>query len=219
MNVLTLTIPLDNKGALIRGSDMLHGLAKDLDSKTPPSTNDTSPEIAGDTSPEITNTVNTEGDKTPIVDKDGLRWDSRIHVASKAVLKSGIFRLQGKATPELIAQVKQEQNQMSAGVSETATGGFEIGAGGEVEQIENNSIANQAFGGNNEQKPHVTTTPISFAELMKKTTARQLEKPDFAQTVQAVLADNKIPSLSALIPMVELIPVVDASLDQLWLTA
>jgi hypothetical protein len=224
MSNISITLPLDNKEALQRASDMLMGLANDLTGETlgiKSTVEETKPAAS------VKKETTSDNDELPLdhIDTKGLRWDDRIHVASRAILKDGSYRLKGKATPELIEQVKQEQQAMQAaadaanGVAPEGALEFEIGANGEAAPVTTQSnIASQVLG-NSTAQPEPTPTndePLDFASLVQSITARQAQKAEFSSIVDAVLAENNVNGLTSLLSYPDLVPVIGKRLDELW---
>ena len=221
MGNISITIPL-TVIALVRASDMLHGLAKDIgDSNTLPIASKVEKDDATPsnnihetvTMPETveTNISTFENPDITKPDKTNLFWDARIHTGSQLIVKrSGEWKLIRNTLSALVEQVRTEQANITAG----ATGAieFELGANGEAQP----TTAESVFGNGSNESTSEQTQGIDFAGLMMKITNRQTEKPEFKNIIDAVLAENSVASLPALIPMTDAIPVIDKRLDELW---
>jgi len=225
MNNMSITIPLEYN-ALVRASDMLHGLAQDCkrddgtDLKAVAPTTPVEPVQATPVEPVQATPVETvqatpvQATPTPPVqpdpsepDANGIRWDGRIHTKSKTRLVRGdTWKLIRNIDPALVEQVKAEQDQMT---EEQVPLAFEIGSDDQAAPIASQTFAPVAA----VVEPVVAVT---FPSLMQKITQRRVERPEFGDIINAVLAEFNVPSLPALVPMVEIIPQIDARLDQLW---
>jgi len=83
------------------------------------------------------------------------------------------------------------------------------------------AIAAQTFGAPAlEPDGNTDVEPLDFATFMAtKITPRMMEKADFANHINAVLAKHGLKGLPELISKQNLIPQIDQELDALWLTA
>lgn len=157
------------------------------------------------------------------IDAAGMPWDARINPKSRGKIKTGkrtgmwkyIKQLDTKQ-PGLIEQVEAENKARlikqvhTPEIEEQVE--FEIGDNGEA-------IAAQTFAAPNAEQVETTVQTLDFADFMAtKVTPRLLEKPDFANSLNAVLAANGIQALPELISKQDLIPKIDQELDLLWPT-
>ena len=135
-NHISLTVPSDDKKALIAGATMLLTLA----GKVPEmeledaiagvvladDTAETTPPPAA-AAVETTTPPPTAAETTPppidvVVDKNGLPWDPRIHAGTKALLADGAWRYkQGVDRVTLVPQVEEELRTLMATSAETTT--------------------------------------------------------------------------------------------------
>jgi len=110
MNQVTLTLPLDNAEALMRGSDLLIGLAKDARGNEPlpqrlelreddPVDMEGIAKVLTDDAPEP---------EAPKFDTDGLPWDERIHAATKTTTQDGRWKKKRGVDAELVMAVESE---------------------------------------------------------------------------------------------------------------
>ena len=112
-NHISLTVPSDDKKALVAGATMLLTLAGKV------------PEMElDDTVAAETTTPPPEETTTPPadvqLDKNNLPWDPRIHAGTKALLADGAWRYkQGVDRAELVPQVEEELRKLMAATAET----------------------------------------------------------------------------------------------------
>lgn len=159
------------------------------------------------------------------IDAVGMPWDERINPKSRGKIKTGkragcwkyIKQLDVKQ-PGLIEQVEAENKARlikQVHDPETEAVEFKVGDDGQA-------IAAQTFGAPNQQQVNETeteTTALDFSTFMfNKITPRLEEKPDFANSVNAVLAAHGLKSLTELISKQDLIPQIDLELEALWIT-
>ena len=157
------------------------------------------------------------------LDRDGIPWDARIHAASQLRLVKDdtwkVIRGIEKKSPGLIEQVRAE---LLAGVAagqpadNTPVEPVAVAIGGEAEPTVAPVTATPAAEAFGDPEP-VAPVGIDFAGLTIKLTPRMQAKPEFGATITAVLAEFGITiGLPGLLAKPEVIPAVDARLDQLW---
>ena len=114
METISITIPRE-KEALIKTADYLRDLAsvETAAAMKPVITEELNPEAEAEAMGQrIDDTVTAaQTQAAPEFDKEGIRWDARIHASSKALVADGTWRLKRGVDQALIAQVKAELKQ------------------------------------------------------------------------------------------------------------
>jgi len=164
MNQVTLTLPLDNADALLRGSDLLAGLAKDARAKEPLPQG---LELTEAPLPPMPTAPKSEPE-APEFDADGLPWDERIHASTKTTTQDGRWKKKRGVDVELIEVVEAELR------------------GAEVTDPIDGETFTPVTSGDVPPPPPPPAPSMTFTELIKEITENQINPDTVLKAVQSV---------------------------------
>jgi len=183
--MITLTLPLDNADALLRGSDMLAGLAKDARMKEPLPQRRELREVAPVDMEGVVKVLTGEAPEleAPEFDADGLPWDERIHASTKTTTQDGRWKKKRGVDQSLVEEVEAElrYTEEESSAQDAAVDSDPNAADGAP-----TGTISDAATPPPPPPPPPPASDTTFAELIKEITENQINPDTVLKAIQSV---------------------------------